>query len=90
MAAWDVQVSVWLKQSVFDPQGNAVEQALHSLGHDGVDRVRIGKHMSLRVTADTQDEAESKVTQICETVLCNPVMETFTYEIRAIDVEALV
>lgn len=88
MAAWDVQVNVWLKPSVFDPQGSAVEQALHSLGHSSVDKVRIGKHMSLRITANTQAEAEERVTQICETVLCNPVMETYVFEICAAKLEA--
>jgi phosphoribosylformylglycinamidine synthase subunit PurS len=89
MAAWDVQVKVWLKPSVFDPQGHAVEQALQTLGFAGVEQVRVGKHMSLRVHTQTQAEAEAKVTQICETVLCNPVMETYAYEIHAVDVEAL-
>lgn len=88
MTAWDVQVKVWLKPSVFDPQGHAVEQTLQTLGFGGVERVRVGKHMSLRIHADTLVEAETTVTQICETVLCNPVMETYAFDIHAVDVEA--
>lgn len=77
MSAWNVDIQVWLKPSVFDPQGHAVEQALHSLGHAGVDRVRIGKSLTLRVDAPSEAEALASVRSMCETVLCNPVMETY-------------
>ena len=34
-----------LKREILDPQGQAVERALPSLGFDGVSDVRIGKHV---------------------------------------------
>lgn len=79
MPTWNVQVRVWLKPSVFDPQGNAVEHALTSLGHEGFDQVRIGKYMELRVQAESEEQAHVKVREVCDTVLCNPVMETYSY-----------
>lgn len=90
MKQWQVEVRVWLKPSVFDPQGNAVEQALVSLGYNGVDQVRIGKSMTLRVTADSQDDAEIKIRQVCDNVLCNPVMETYTFELTEMGQEVTV
>jgi len=72
MPTWNVQVRVWLKPSVFDPQGNAVEHALTSLGHEGFD-------MELRVQAESEEQAHVKVREVCDTVLCNPVMETYSY-----------
>jgi len=90
MTTWQVQVRVWLKPSVFDPQGSAVEQTLQTLGHVGVDRVRIGKYMELSVQADSQQLAEDKVRAICDTVLCNPVMETYAFTLTdAADAEAV-
>ncbi|MDQ0191161.1 phosphoribosylformylglycinamidine synthase subunit PurS [Alicyclobacillus cycloheptanicus] len=83
MGAWNVDLQVWLKPSVFDPQGHAVEQALLSLGHEGVGHVRIGKAMMLCVTAESAAAVEEKVRAMCETVLSNPVMET--YEIVRIE-----
>lgn len=77
MTQWKVDLEVWLKPSVFDPQGHAVEQALHSLGHKGASQVRIGKSIALTVTAVSRSEAETEVRQMCETVFCNPVMETY-------------
>lgn len=81
MAKWTVQVRVWLKPSVFDPQGSAVEHSLATLGHKGVGNVRIGKYMELVVEADDQALAEAQVKEICDTVLCNPVMETYAFSL---------
>jgi len=38
-----------LKREILDPQGQAVERALPSLGFEGVSDVRIGKHVALTV-----------------------------------------
>lgn len=82
MERFDAEVHVWLKPSVFDPQGNAVEQALQGLGHTGVENVRIGKSMNLQVEADNENAANSKVKDICEKVLCNLVIETYDFTLR--------
>lgn len=85
MSQWRVEVRVWLKPSVFDPQGNAVEHALTGLGYEGVDRVRIGKYMEMTVEAQNEAEANDKVKAICDNVLCNPVMETYAYSISGVN-----
>ena len=88
MPAWSVQVRVWLKPSVFDPQGNAVEHALATLGHQGFSEVRIGKYMELRIEAANQEEADKKVREVCDTVLHNPVMETYAYTLMPVEAGA--
>lgn len=80
---FDVQVRVWLKPSVFDPQGNAVEQAAKSVGYDGVHDVRIGKYMEFQVDAETEADASMTVTRMCEEILHNPVMETYAFTLKA-------
>lgn len=88
MMKYQAEVRVWLKPSVFDPQGNAVEQSLHSLGHEGVEEVRIGKYLQLRVEAATAADAQRKVEAMCEAVLCNPVMETYDLTVTPVVEEA--
>ncbi|WDL95482.1 phosphoribosylformylglycinamidine synthase subunit PurS [Alicyclobacillus sp. ALC3] len=83
MTQWQVDLEVWLKPSVFDPQGHAVLQALQSLGHGGVAQVRVGKSMAIAMTGDTRQAVEAEVRKMCDTVLCNGVMET--YEIVRIE-----
>jgi phosphoribosylformylglycinamidine synthase subunit PurS len=80
---FDVQVRVWLKPSVFDPQGDAAQNALHSLGYTGVSGVRVGKYMELTVDAATEAQANEQVHTVCAEVLCNPVMETYAFTLAA-------
>lgn len=82
MKKFDVEVRVWLKPSVFDPQGHAVENALHAVGFEDAADLRIGKYMHLTVSADSKDAAKARVEQMCETVLSNPVMETYAYDLQ--------
>jgi phosphoribosylformylglycinamidine synthase subunit PurS len=82
---WIAEVKVWLKPSVFDPQGNAVEQALVALGQTSFSDVRIGKCMTLRVSAEDENAARAKLDEACQTVLCNPVVETYAYELALLE-----
>ncbi|WP_067622630.1 phosphoribosylformylglycinamidine synthase subunit PurS [Alicyclobacillus acidiphilus] len=82
MKTYDVEVRVWLKPSVFDPQGHAVEQALHTLGFEGTSEVRVGKYMHLSIGAADESAARKAVEEMCERVLSNPVMETYAYELK--------
>ena len=73
-------VTVMLKQGVLDPQGEAVRHALGSLGFDGVEGVRQGKVIELEL-ADGTSEAE--VTEMCEKLLANTVIESYRVEMGA-------
>jgi phosphoribosylformylglycinamidine synthase PurS subunit len=70
-----VIVDVVLKPEILDPQGQAIVGALGRLGITGVQDVRQGKHFELDV-ADDLDEAT--LNRIADTILANPVIESFT------------
>ncbi|WP_375497826.1 phosphoribosylformylglycinamidine synthase subunit PurS [uncultured Jatrophihabitans sp.] len=70
-----VVVDVVLKPEILDPQGQAIVGALGRLGIAGVNGVRQGKHFELDVD-DGLDDAT--VTRLADTLLANPVIETFT------------
>ena len=74
-----VHIDVMLKDEILDPQGQAVERALPSLGINGVQQVRIGKH----IVVDVEDGAdlEARVIQMADKLLSNPVIERFEYRI---------
>lgn len=80
---FDAQVRVWLKPSVFDPQGDAAENALHSLGYTAASGVRVGKYMELTVEAESEEAANEQLHKMCAEVLCNPVMETYAFTLSA-------
>ena len=77
MAVHEVVVDVMLKPEILDPQGQAIQRALPSLGFDQVEAVRQGKHFELEVSgADAAAVAE----KVAATLLANPVIED--YEVR--------
>ncbi|MEQ8897452.1 MAG: phosphoribosylformylglycinamidine synthase subunit PurS [Roseovarius sp.] len=75
------RVQVMLKTGVLDPQGEAVRHALGSLGFDGVDGVRQGKVIEIDLAETDKAKAEETVTQMCEKLLANTVIESYTVEI---------
>ena len=72
-----VHVDVMLKPEILDPQGQAVERALPSMGFEGVRQVRIGKHIELVVDDDVAD-VDGLVDQVAAKLLANPVIEGYT------------
>ena len=79
---WQARVEVTLKPVVLDPQGDAVLHGLHQLGFDAVARVRVGKYLELTLSAATQQEAEAMVRQMCERLLANPVIESYSFTVE--------
>jgi phosphoribosylformylglycinamidine synthase PurS subunit len=78
-----VVVDVMPKPEILDPQGKAVLGALPRLGFSGVTDVRQGKRFELEVDGEVTDEVLASVAQMAETLLSNPVIETF--EVRVED-----
>ena len=74
-----VKVHVFLKPGVLDVQGKAVEGALHGLGWAGVTNARVGKLIEFDL-ADAAD-AEAEVKRMCDTLLANTVIESYSVEI---------
>ncbi|MEJ6394773.1 phosphoribosylformylglycinamidine synthase subunit PurS [Gymnodinialimonas sp. 2305UL16-5] len=71
-------VTVMLKPGVLDPQGEAVRSALGSMGFDGVGTVRQGKVIELDLADGT---SEAQVTEMCEKLLANTVIESYRVEL---------
>jgi phosphoribosylformylglycinamidine synthase subunit PurS len=73
-----VFVNVWLKPEILDPQGKAVNQALHRQGLTSVGEVRQGK----RFRIDFEGEiTQSDLDRVAKEVLSNPVIEDYEIEI---------
>lgn len=75
------RVFVTLKTGVLDPQGKAIQAALHGLGHDNVSGVRQGKMFEVDLTGDDKAAAEAELDVICKRLLANTVIENYAIEI---------
>ena len=73
-----VVVDVMLKPEILDPQGQAIQRALPSLGFDQVAGVRQGKHFELDISGN---DVEAVAEKVASTLLANPVIEEFTVRI---------
>ena len=76
------RVYVTLKPTVNDPQGLTIRGGLHSLGFDSVDTVRAGKYLEITLDGDDKASAEKQVTEMCQKLLANPVIEDFRFELE--------
>ena len=79
--SYSARVDVMLKPGISDPQGQTIEKALPVLGYDGVSGVRVGKRIDLEVDASSEDEARTRVQEMCERLLANPVIESYEVSI---------
>lgn len=75
-----VRVFVMLREGVLDPQGEATRHALAALGFEGVNAVRQGKVISLDLAEEDRAKAEAQVTDMCEKLLANTVIESYRTE----------
>jgi phosphoribosylformylglycinamidine synthase subunit PurS len=84
MPGMKATVIVELKPSVLDPQGKAIEHSLSSLGFSGLEDVRVGKlfRLTLANSGQTRETVETELRQMCERLLANTVIETFSYTIE--------
>jgi phosphoribosylformylglycinamidine synthase PurS subunit len=78
-----MKAHVWVmpKQTVLDPQGKTIHNALASMGFAAVRDVRQGKFFVLDLDGMTREEAQKQVERISRDVLANLVIEDFRFEI---------
>ena len=76
------KVFVTLKKSVLDPQGKAVHHAVEAMGFKGVEEVRVGKMIEVRLgDGISRKAAEAELKKMADRLLANPVIENWTLEI---------
>jgi phosphoribosylformylglycinamidine synthase len=75
------RVTVTLKNGVLDPQGKAIEGALHALEFPEVAKVRQGKVFDVELDTKDRKKAEADLKAICEKLLANTVIEDYAFEI---------
>ncbi|HEY7585717.1 MAG TPA: phosphoribosylformylglycinamidine synthase subunit PurS [Candidatus Deferrimicrobiaceae bacterium] len=75
------RIFVTLKRGVLDPQGKAIQRSLSHLGFEGVEEVRVGKFMEVRLAAMGRADAEKLLHEACRLLLANTVIEDFRFEI---------
>jgi phosphoribosylformylglycinamidine synthase subunit PurS len=81
MTTMKARVFVTLKPSVFDPQGQTIADALHSMGYGTVGDVRQGKYFELELKSASADQARTLASEVADKLLANPVIESYRIEV---------
>jgi phosphoribosylformylglycinamidine synthase len=77
------EINVMPHKELLDPQGKAVANSLHKLNFSEVSDVRVGKHITIKLTANSEAEAKQKIEEACKKLLSNPIMEGHNFELFA-------
>ena len=75
------RVTITLKPGVLDPQGQAIQHALGTLGFGGVGEVRQGKVIDLELDETDPEAAREAASAMAEQLLANTVIENYSIEI---------
>jgi phosphoribosylformylglycinamidine synthase PurS subunit len=84
MTKFQAEIDVMPKKEILDPQGKAVTGSMKNLGLAEIQNVRIGKHISLEIEADSEEAANAKVEQACKNLLANLIMESYSFKIQRV------
>jgi len=84
MTKFQAEIDVMPKKEILDPQGKAVTGSMKNLGLAEIHNVRIGKHISLEIEADSEETAHAKVEQACKSLLANLIMESYSFKIEKV------
>jgi len=55
-----------------------------NVGLSEIENVRIGKHITLQIEADSKAIASTKVDEACKKMLCNQIMESYEFTLEEI------
>lgn len=78
------EIDVMPKKEILDPQGKAVTGSMKNLGLSEIQNVRIGKHITLEIEADSEATANAKVNQACKNLLANLIMESYSFKLEEV------
>ena len=79
---YQARIYVTLKSTVNDPQGLTVLSSLRRLGFEKAEDVRVGKYLLVNIDETDRAKAEQSVTEMCQKLLANPVIEDFRFDLE--------
>lgn len=76
------EINIMPLKELLDPQGKAITNSIKNLGFTEISNVRIGKHITLEITAENREYALEKVNDVCNKILSNPIIEGYEYSLH--------
>lgn len=78
------EIDIMPHKELLDPQGKTVSNNMKNLNISGIEDIRIGKHVTMTLEADSEEEANTKVDTACKKLLANLIMEKYTFSLKSV------
>jgi len=75
-----IRIKITLKESVLDPQGQAIAISLKNQGFSEINSVRQGKIIDVDMDGNSLEESKMLIEKMCHDLLINPQIEVFSIE----------
>ena len=79
------KIHITFKNGVLDPQGKAVHHTLKDLGYNEVSEIQMGKYLELKLDGVSKEEAQNRVTEMCEKLFANTVIESYRFTLESVE-----
>ncbi|MBL3398155.1 phosphoribosylformylglycinamidine synthase subunit PurS [Staphylococcus pasteuri] len=76
-----IELHVTLQPQVLDTQGQALNRAVHDLGYNQVNDIRVGKLLYMTVDEATDEALDNIITTLSEKLFANTVIEEYSYKV---------
>lgn len=76
------EVTVEYKKGILDPQSQAIQGAIASLGYSNVTELKVSKRFNFVINESVRETALEKVEELCKKLFANAVIENYHYSIR--------
>jgi len=84
MPKYIADIDVMPLKALLDPQGKAVTGSMKNLSLGEIENVRIGKHITLEISAESETAAKAKVDEACRKLLANQIMEFYEFRLSPV------
>ncbi|MGV3243643.1 phosphoribosylformylglycinamidine synthase subunit PurS [Staphylococcus sp. 11261D007BR] len=76
-----IELHVTLQPQVLDTQGQALNRAVHDLGYEQVNDIRVGKVLYMTIDEPTDEAVHNVITTLSEKLFVNTVIEEYSYKV---------
>ncbi|MEZ5040830.1 MAG: phosphoribosylformylglycinamidine synthase subunit PurS [Saprospiraceae bacterium] len=77
------EIDIMPHKELLDPQGKTVSNNMKNVDINGIEDVRIGKHITMKLEAASEEDAHEKVDTACKKLLANIIMETYSFSLKS-------
>ncbi|WP_436883277.1 phosphoribosylformylglycinamidine synthase subunit PurS [Mammaliicoccus sciuri] len=76
-----IELHITLQGQVLDTQGQALNRAVHDLGYEQVNDIRVGKVIYMTVDETNDNSIKNVVNTLSEKLFANTVIEEYSFKI---------